>query len=266
MKLRQSMAAMAAMAIVLGGCALDEDVNDIDDPGFGELAANEGPDGPKTGTDMVFPPNAAPYGTSMEDWAARWWQWAHEAPRSVSPLLGHDCHYDQTEDVFFLAGNSGGVETRSCALTERKPLLFPIVNTVCVASAGMKSCTYTDPNMLAACAGRAYDSPNYHVQIEAELDGRSIPMLEDHRVKTYEPFYWTAPSDPAEYLHPGVAPFGPNICGIPEGSDKFGVADGYWVMLKPLEPGEHVLHFRGSITYPSGFVFKVDVTYNLTQE
>lgn len=44
-----------------------------------------------------------------------------------------------------------------------------------------------------------------------------------------------------------------------------GVADGYWVMLKPLSRGAHTLVFSGTETWPPpGSPFTVTVTYNLT--
>jgi hypothetical protein len=39
------------------------------------------------------------------------------------------------------------------------------------------------------------------------------------------------------------------------------VVDGYWVMLKPLTPGEHVVCFKGKVKRTR---FGLDVTYKLT--
>jgi hypothetical protein len=39
------------------------------------------------------------------------------------------------------------------------------------------------------------------------------------------------------------------------------VVDGYWLMLKPLSPGKHVIHFTAS-NATTGFA--LDVTYNVT--
>src|SRR5262249_32166284 len=48
----------------------------------------------------------------------------------------------------------------------------------------------------------------------------------------------------------------PCITGTPQVS----VADGFWVMLRPLSVGQHTLHFRGGAS--PGFV--TEVTYQLT--
>jgi hypothetical protein len=39
------------------------------------------------------------------------------------------------------------------------------------------------------------------------------------------------------------------------------VDDGYYVMIKPLAPGSHTLHFHGTV---AAFGFALDITYHLT--
>ena len=68
-----------------------------------------------------------------------------------------------------------------------------------------------------------------------------------------------------DYLFDGIGPIEANACGIAEG-DRFGVTDGYWVMLKPLSAGEHAVHFTASLEVDGSVVFAVDVTYDITQE
>jgi hypothetical protein len=42
------------------------------------------------------------------------------------------------------------------------------------------------------------------------------------------------------------------------------VADGYWLILEPLAPGDHVLHFEATIVAGPGAGFSQNVTYTLT--
>jgi hypothetical protein len=48
------------------------------------------------------------------------------------------------------------------------------------------------------------------------------------------------------------------------------VADGYYVMLPPLAPGSHTIHYTGAVNLsvangdPFDFIFQQDITYNLT--
>ncbi len=41
------------------------------------------------------------------------------------------------------------------------------------------------------------------------------------------------------------------------------VSEGYWVMLKPLSPGNHLIHGEGAYTFGSAAGFSQNVTYNL---
>jgi hypothetical protein len=41
------------------------------------------------------------------------------------------------------------------------------------------------------------------------------------------------------------------------------VADGFWVMLKPLSPGDHVLHFGTDLSFQRGSTEDGEVSYNL---
>ena len=84
---------------------------------------------------------------------------------------------------------------------------------------------------------------------------------ESYRASTGH-FSWPPPTFPeSEWLAPDLGAIGPNACGIPEGP-RFGVGDGYWVMLRPLAPGAHVLRITASIAN----TIEIDVTYQLTQE
>jgi hypothetical protein len=54
------------------------------------------------------------------------------------------------------------------------------------------------------------------------------------------------------------------IFGLPAGTSTPNLADGYWILLKPLSPGKHTIHFEAVANAGSGGSFAVDVTYNLT--
>ena len=57
--------------------------------------------------------------------------------------------------------------------------------------------------------------------------------------------------------------FAPNNgFGVPAGTGS-AVADGYWVLVKPLAVGKHTINFRGKAVFPDS-KFKVGVHYNLT--
>jgi hypothetical protein len=65
--------------------------------------------------------------------AAQWWQWALETPTSVNPLqdpTGQFGAVNQSHgNVWFLAGNTGGVTVRTVTIPAGKALFFPVANT-----------------------------------------------------------------------------------------------------------------------------------------
>jgi hypothetical protein len=89
------------------------------------------------------------------------------------------------------------------------------------------------------------------VKVDGEISTFSVPTV---RVQS-----------PPFVVHSGPDP----IFGTPNNVDPEAISDGFWVLLPPLSPGEHVLHIRGDYcelesneTHP---IFGgVDVTYNLT--
>jgi len=59
--------------------------------------------------------------------------------------------------------------------------------------------------------------------------------------------------------------------GYPPGTREPAVADGYWIMLSPLQPGPHTIHIQSAGAYttpedPFDSPFSADVLYHLTVE
>jgi hypothetical protein len=203
-----------------------------------------------TGTDVlaatarprVLQPRSRPFGMTYEQWAARWWQWALSIPADRNPLVdptGQNCGVGQSGRVWFLAGTfGGGPATRVCTVPAGKALFFPIVNAAFVA---------TEPGETEELA---HDVLREHIDqvdvntLGVELNGVSIPNLGSYRAHS-PTFPVVFPDD--------------NLFGAPAGFYPIAAADGYWIMLAPLPPGTHTLHFRGEL--PNGTV--LDVTYTL---
>ncbi|MEU0160013.1 signal protein [Streptomyces sp. NPDC006261] len=73
---------------------------------------------------------AEPVSTSAE-LQGRWWTWAASEPEEANPVADEDgsaCDRNQPEDVWFLAGTSGGEVKRACTVPEGRPIVFPLVN------------------------------------------------------------------------------------------------------------------------------------------
>ncbi|MFS8069877.1 MAG: hypothetical protein ACMG6S_26225 [Byssovorax sp.] len=103
------------------------------------------------------------------------------------------------------------------------------------------------------------------VALAMEIDGVAVPDLIGYRADS-ETFLDSSPAGSTELLGPCSGPVRDNTCGVAVGSTRKMAADGYWIMLRPLPPGEHKLHFAGKMTFPDKSTFGTDLTYTITVE
>jgi hypothetical protein len=198
----------------------------------------------------VFLPDSKPYGLTYGEWTAKWWQWAFSMPEAINPTIddtGRNCANNQTGPVWFLAGTSGGAVSRECTIPSDKGILIPIINVVCDSA--------TDPALdteaeLRACAKADQDTV---IGKEITVDGLSVGNLDSYRFRS-SLFNLTFPVN--------------NIAGVAPQTAK-AVSDGFWILLEPLPPGMHEIHFKallGDLTATGGANFALDVRYLLTIE
>ena len=185
----------------------------------------------------LLPPDQPVAGASQEDWSRVWWQWAATFQRYESPIAdptGELCANNQSGDVWFLAGTYGSARTiRTCTVPRGKYLFFPIVNYVVMPNS-------TQNLSCASAIGTAARMTDDLLKILLEVDGKPYEGLVAHRLAT-ECFDLGALAPPL-HLYPAAA-------------------NGYYVMLRPLPPGEHVINFGGAL--PSMIQL---VTYTLIVE
>ena len=190
----------------------------------------------------IAPPQSKLRGLTLGEWSARWWKWALETPTSLNPLIdttGANCAVGQTGHVWFLAGtlDTGDPVVRTCTIQTGTSLFFPAVNAFCVAEG--------DGSLEAqrACAAAFLAEVT---SIEVEIDGVSVNALQSYRAQS-PAFDLTLPSD--------------NIFGAPAGLYAPTAADGFYLIVRPLPPGEHTIHIRAEFGADA-----IDVTYLLTVE
>ncbi len=200
----------------------------------------------------VLPPNSKPGGKSYGEWGAEWWKWALSFPADQSPITDPDGRYGslkQSGNVWFLAGNFGGVTERSITIPAGKMIFFPLANYwddwPCVNSPDFKPAPgQTLEEFLTADVAVYVGMIN---NLTVEVDQVALKDLFNYRgTSGLTPFV----ADASQIA------FDPCITGGPE----WGVADGYWLMLAPLSRGEHTLHFTAQATWG----FMLDVTYHVT--
>ena len=180
-------------------------------------------------------------GMSQEDWSKAWWQWAASFDGPDSPVAdrtGVNCHLKQSGAVWFLAGTYGTQRTiRTCKIPRDKFLFFPIINYVVAPGSG-ETCEHCCPTYKAT-AKSITESPS---MLLVELDGNRLESVGQYRQETAQCFDLGAMARPAYRIFPSAA-------------------NGYYIMLKPLRPGKHVLNFGGVLPEMSQAV-----TYTLLVE
>ncbi len=195
---------------------------------------------------FAYGPGMSPLGHSQSAWTAKWWKWAIELPLVGHPFGNDSLHpFDVTEGqtgkVWFLCGTTDGVE-RTCTIPKGKYLFVAMINGEESSLEGFPDY----PSQLAAAVAQA-DSidPN---SVYFTLDGVSLPNASNYR-----------------FLSPQISFNAPNPSILGGGGQGTAVADGYFVFLKKLPPGQHTLQFGGTIVVGGVPVFNVDETYHLTQ-
>jgi hypothetical protein len=191
-----------------------------------------------------FYPDSRPYGRSYSEWTAKWWQWVLGIPKSESPVIdntGKNSAKNQMGPVWFLAGTLQGQAERSCTIPSAKAILFPVINFEASVAEG-------DGTTEEELAARAKLEMDQITDIRATISGSNIAYeLKHYRIKS-PLFNVTLPDD--------------NVLGLPAQTTKM-ISEGYWLFLRPLEPGDYSLYSFGSCL--AGKI-KIGISYHLTIE
>jgi hypothetical protein len=217
----------------------------------------------------TFPVNSSPYGTLFKDWVAKWSAWQNTIPKSQNwnfqnapgvKYVPEDCSYLQNpaSPVFLLpyvGAERGSVATMTCNVPHNKAMLINI-------DGGTSD--YSDPTVKTKTPAeliRLVTKSNiYPNSFGITLDGHPLALTNDEAYKVQTGlFNLTLPAN--------------NLWGEPAGPDQ-AITQGWWVMLKPLPPGQHTVHYttgyrdsKSDPTIPPGqgnqAPYIQDVTYHL---
>jgi hypothetical protein len=191
----------------------------------------------------LYAPDSKPFGRTYAEWTARWWQWILSIAKTENPLVDENaksCANNQGGPVWFLAGKLKGSAERSCTIPADKAILFPVINFESSVADGDGT---TDEEL----ASRAKSEMDQITNMQAMISGTNVNELKQYRIQS-PPFNVTLPTD--------------NVLGLPAQTTKM-ISEGYWLFLKPLEPGKYDLHSFGSCL--AGRI-KIGISYHLTIE
>ena len=215
---------------------------------------------------MDFFAGSEPFGKSLDEWAKLYWQWLastpYEIPKDETGLDKCIVGSDPEGRMQFLLNGYDKTYTAKCTISSQKPILIPLLIGEC------DSTIEDDPRVktgkiedLWECA-KDVDEEFYlwdvtlNDKVLFRKSGNSevnSGLKEKILVRNSQPFMLNFSAS--------------NHFDAPEGSYQ-AVVDGYYLIIKPLLPGEHTLKYK--ITHkvdPTGplpsFV-SGDVTYDLT--
>ena len=215
-------------------------------------------------TARVAPVQSRPYGATYGEWSARWWQWALSLPIDRHPLYDTaDCSAGQTGRVWFLGGAFTAHETsqglvanrqRTCTIPAGTALFIPIINTEASAIEYEEASDKTEAALRAA-AKAGQDLADV-ATMSITIDGQPVQNLGAYRVVS--PAYTIGPLPENNILQAFDV-------DAPAGSTSLSVADGVYVLVRPLPVGEHTIHFHGEMhDEAQKFHFLLDITYTIT--
>lgn len=218
-----------------------------------EEARTRIPASARTSHSGVIPPIRFLYGELSE----RWWQWAYSFPAAQVPFFNAggpvDLSAHQSGPVWFLAGGSWdlGPVTRTGVVPFGKFLFLPVANVIndypCPPPPPFEPDPGESLEEFLVRTGNDYLSPI--TDLFAEIDGAAVRNLAAYRITSD---LFTFRGDPALASMRGGDP-------CVNGSMQKAVSLGYWLLLAPLPPGQHTIHF-GSPTWKQNITYVLTVT------
>jgi len=197
--------------------------------------------------DVTMQPDQIVDGQQVTEYVNSWWQWTYTMPPETSPVrdyTGEHCHVGQKGEVWFLAGGYGSSTiNRVCEVPADKYLFFPIINMVYFPR--YENSNYTCDQAKASAAL----NNDKLLDIFVELDGVQAWNPASTRMSSNECFDLLG-KVPSEYNPPKIYP---------------AASDGYWLMLKPLTKGTHILKFQAGYGRDNGAFGRMaqDIEYKL---
>jgi hypothetical protein len=208
---------------------------------------------------QIFPAN------KVAELGDRWWQWAaslnveeNPNPFTETGQEGCDVGLQENGKLLFLVGTSknfttypdNGFPVHKCEIKKGTQILFPIVNTICDTLEVNTPFFGANETAQRICANNL---ANTAFDLHANIDGFEVKNPEQYRVDS-----------PAGGFTLNAVENNP--VGIPAGNGT-AVQDGFWILLKPLKPGEHVISFSGAFDFRQvpglGVILEYGATYLL---
>jgi hypothetical protein len=193
-----------------------------------------------------FLDGSSPFGVPYKDWVDKWWNWwisVHKDNVTNAQLEKKDCLANLEGPVVFLMNPSfAGGEKREkvCEISDKQGILFNFLTAEC--DTGLSEQTDSSYRELINCA---LEDDQGTLHKEAYLDNVKIPENKIEEIYTNE-FNISISSN--------------NVYDAEPGSFK-AAAHGWYVFVKPLSSGNHVLTYKSAL-FGVPYGFTSDITYH----
>ncbi len=206
----------------------------------------------------------SPFGITYDDWIARFWNWDYSIPldpetNTFAGLNENGCLVNKENSTVMLIDTAvGGVWNQNCTISSNEGILIPLWTGECDQGAkGLESASFKE---LSDCA-RGFDLGKIKGQVKVD----NIPVATLDAVD-----YTTNIMNNVSEIN--TKQF--NV-SIPDethmSTERFGTfpaaAHGWFVFLKPLEPGDHTVYYENSVLPTTlsgaGNVNTAQITYHL---
>jgi hypothetical protein len=205
----------------------------------------------------VFAPGDRAFGKSLADWAAEFWKWGLRYPVAGHPFT-EDPSFDfaarQSGSVWFWGAPNVVGFTRNVRIPAGKAILLSMLD--------VEASTLEEPPFYGATAQEQAAIAKFYADrigigdLFLTIDGEPVDDLAAYRT--------ASPQVTVKVPTPWI--FGET------GGKGTSSGDGYYVLIKPLPPGTHTIHYGGVFHFQAGdfgegsepFDLPKDVTIELT--
>jgi hypothetical protein len=181
----------------------------------------------------IFKRNENPFNQSYEDHVKNYWKFICQLPKDKNPAIDNDGQKDEIANqnsnapFFYLnfSKDGGSLVERKCRVPSEKGVFIPVMG----VEVSEKEVQNSSVDQLKKIAKKDQDSVKDDLSLR--LDGNEVNNLHSFRV----------PTDAFELNFPENALF-----DVSPGTSQ-AVADGFYIITKPLSPGTHTIEFKGSL-------------------